>query len=214
MDLNTFKWLVRCKSGIFAVILILFFQENLVAQDSIYFLNGEQYTGKIVEDLGDYYKIELPVRNGRKIKVFMLDKELIYKVRRLDSTIVIYAPDSANPNDLTVSEMDLYIKGEQLATKMYRPWISPASAFLTGVSGAYLGFWGFTLPAVHLGIQSLYSPGFREKDSGKPLITSDSAFVMGYRDSARKVRNRRMAKCAVAGLLTGWAIKILITGLN
>jgi hypothetical protein len=208
------KMLSICKSGVLILFILLIFKPHAKAQDSILFLNGAVYSGKILEDLGDYYKMELKKEGKRNAKVYAVDKELIFKVRRNDTTLFLYQPDSGNMNDLSIAEMERYVKGEQAAIREYRPWVSPATVVITSLAGAYLGFWGFILPATHLGIQGLYSPKMRALTGVSSDLKDDEFFILGYRDAARKIRNKRMARTAVGGLVTGWAFKVISAGLH
>ena len=194
--------------------ILLLIKPQAKAQDSILFLNGAVYSGKILEDLGDYYKMELKKPGKGKVKMYAVDKELIFKVRRNDTTLSLYQPDSGSVNDLSIAEMERYVKGEQAAIREYRPWVSPTSVVITSLAGAYLGFWGFILPATHLGIQSLYSPKMRSVPGVPADLKNDEFFILGYRDAARKIRNKRMARAAVGGLVAGWTLKVLSAGLR
>ena len=142
MQFKSCKVLSISRSWTFLTVIFMLIQASLSAQDSILFLNGQQFSGKILEDMGDYFKMELSGKEGKRPVIFAVDKDMIFKVKRSDSTNIFYTPDSSNVNDLSISEMVMYIKGEQVAIATYHPWVSPATAFLSGMTGAYLGFWG------------------------------------------------------------------------
>lgn len=202
------------RNGLIIIILCFvsssFFPNSLQAQDTLLLINGGVLQGKYLEEGEDWIVFE-KVRPGKKSKMLAIDFGDIYSLSRQDHPLKIYyIQDSADPQSWTVEQMARYIHGEQLAQQHYRPLLSRVGAFAAGTGGAWLGFAGLMIPVAYLGGVSLLTPSAARM----PGDIQDEVVIAGFRDEARRMRNRSIAKTILPGIVLGWTIKVVSGGLN
>lgn len=187
-----------------------FYPKSSVAQDTLLLINGSVLQGKFREEGEDWVVFE-KFRTGKKHKLLAVDFGDIYSLHRKDSAVrIYYVQDTADPQSWTVEQMARYIRGEQLAQQHYRPVVSRIGAFAAGAGGAWLGFAGLLIPVAYLGGLSMLTPTANRM----PAMPEDEVVIAGFRDEARRIRNRSIAKTILPGILLGWTIKVVSGGLN
>lgn len=180
------------------------------AQDTILLVNGDYFTGRYIEE-NDVFISMLRVNVRGKSKVIAVDRNDIYSIKIQDKTErIIYTRDTSDQESWDVESMRRYIRGEQIAKQYYKTNVSVEGAVAAGGVGAYLGFAGLLVPVVYLGVMGIQTPSKKHM----PEIVDDEVVIAGFRDEARRIRNRNMAKGILGGIVVGWTIKVLSGGLD
>jgi len=159
----------------------------------------------------EYYLVFLKSREKKSSKKIAVELDDIYSLQQPGKAIqIFYLQDTSDPQSWTVEEMRRYITGEQLAKKHYRPFVSRVGAFIAGTGGAYLGFAGLLIPVAYLVGMGMMTPSAKKM----PEVIQDEVVIAGFRDEARRIRNRSIAKTILPGIVVGWTIQVLSGGLN
>jgi hypothetical protein len=207
MPLGIFKYLIISLVFFCAIVMP---RQEVSAQDTILMVNGDVLTGSLLEE-EEYYLVFLKSREKKSSKKIAVELDDIYSLQQPGKAIQIYyLQDTLDAQSWTVEEMRRYITGEQLAKKHYRPVVSRVGAFIAGTGGAYLGFAGLLIPVAYLGGMGMMTPSAKKM----PEVIQDEVVIAGFRDEARRIRNRSIAKTILPGIVVGWTIQVLSGGLN
>lgn len=175
-------------------------------------MNGRMLVADIKADRGEFFLVG--IRMGKKFKDRAVRREdvfcLIYRNGRKE---FCYERDTTKGRKYTIEQMKQYIAGEVAARKYYHALPNILGGAVVGATGVYLGFWGLAIPAIYTGVVSFIRPrGPGKLISGQQA--NDPYFRLGYKDEASRIKTRRVAKAAIAGLISGWIYKVVSGGLN
>lgn len=199
------------KRSVVILFVFLFLCRDVMAQDSIIYYNGRHATGKITEFSTGQTVFRMEVNKKKRTRLKVIDKADIFAVYFKDSSArILYSPDVTVESDMTISEMESFIAGENLARYRYRaPWAT-ACGVVSGLGGVYLGFWGFTIPAAYVGVVSAIPVKATRKKYFPPERISDEAYVEGFKYAAKRKKLKNALIGGGIGVATlGVALAIL-----
>jgi len=190
--------------------LVFSFVFDLAAQqDTLWLTDGRCYVvDTVVINQDSSFSVKI-IKNEGCLKDKDFEYDEVFSLNKSDgSRKIFYVPGS---DDLTMEQMDLFVKGENFARKNYKPVVVSVANYLisTGIS-LFFGMHGAVfyaplavmIPAVVL---SNIKPTL--KISG---LNKDSMYSKGYLVAARHKRTLYLIKAGVAGLITGGGISFLI----
>ena len=174
---------------------------SLAAQDTLTLMSGKTLIVKNVGLTGNFVSYET-MKAKNKLK--KLHAEEVFSVKYVNGTErIIYMPDSQEPDDYTITEMSMYIKGEQDAIKYYRNNMNKAGAFLFGAGSAYFSFYGIIGPAVYSTVIGSFIPDMSKQKVSDPALLQSAEYKNGYERKMRDVKTRNSILYGLAGLATG-----------
>jgi hypothetical protein len=174
---------------------------HALGQGSIILLNGktldftkaDTLTGKVIYVERD---------SGRKKKKDLQD---VFNIRYQGGEVLkIYRTDSTD-NEASYEQMEMFIRGEQDAMQRYRPMLSPAGAFVTGMAGGIGGFYGLLLPAGYAtitGVSRISDRRIGNMGIPEPYLHNED-YLEGFNHKAREKRIIRSSLFGVAGFIGG-----------
>ena len=195
-------------------LLVAFLCSSTFAQDSISLINGKSYTGRIVSFSNNDSRVGFAVPGKKKPKLKSFDKQDVFSVHFRDSAdVVLYFLDADLGNEMTVGEMEAFVRGEQFATRYYHcRWVIPVGA-VAGVGGLYWGFWGLSVPAAYFGVVAATSVSVKNKKYLKEEDLKDEYFVQGFKYKAKRKKLNNAIIGGLAGAAVMGAVSAVITGL-
>ncbi len=154
------------KKLLFLLLIFIGFSLLSIAQDTLVLINGKTIIARSV-DLKDYTIAYRKFDNGAKLK--RIDPERVFSIKYHDGKErIVYRSDSLDPIDFSVSEMQLFIKGEKDARQFYRNVSVKGFGLATGVASCYFGFYGIIgTPLVSTFIGS-FSPNVEKRLTFRP----------------------------------------------
>lgn len=184
---------------IFTLLLSLPF--ILLAQDKVRFADGK-VLDCIVEGITDT-TVWVSIPKGKKKKEKILPYDDLFSVVYGDTLeIIMYKPNSEDPQAFTVEQMRSYVAGASFARRNYKGALPVAGAFVAGVGGGLVGFWGLIIPLVYdLGVGYMYPQPRNFRKEKLPAIVDDF-FIFGYEDVTRKKKGRKIFASSVVGVLS------------
>jgi hypothetical protein len=177
------------------LILFLLLSSGVFAQDTITLLNGKTLIVKSTELSG----FSLNYRTLKpKSKLKRIDVDNVFSIRHPDGTeFIVYQPDTLDEEDYTISEMRMYIKGEQDALKYYRNHLNKVGAFVFGMGSAYFSFYGIVGPAIYASLIGSAVPKIDSTKVSDPALLQINEYKTGYE---RKARDRKTVNSILYGL--------------
>lgn len=212
---NTFTEIISKKMKRLSLFLFLFLgiaAFELCAQDSIIYYNGKSFTGKISGYNNSSTVFSLEMQKKNRIKLKTVDKANVFAVFYHDSSgKILYEPDITIEDDLTIAEMESFIAGQHLARYRYHaPWAT-ACGVVSGLGGVYLGFWGFAVPAVYVGVVTAVPVKPVKKKYFPADRVNDEAFIEGFKYQAKRKKMVNSLIGGGIGLLTLGTVLAILT---
>ena len=171
------------------------------SQDTINLLNGRKIITRSIYDepANALLKYDIIIRGKAKQKA--VDKINIFSINYFDKTDrILYRQDTAIGFNLSITEMEYYILGEQEAIKNFKaPWITVGGFVFGATATNFVGFWGLLTPAVYGTVMGVIDPKIKLSDSTKVELKSNKNFVDGYMTTA----TRKKVKNAILGSVVG-----------
>ena len=173
---------------------------SLIAQDKVRFANGKELECKI-EGASDT-TVWVTKTKGKKTKEAIFSNKDVFSIVYKDSIeVVLYKPDAADEKAFTVEQMRDFVAGESFARRNYKSCLPTTGAFLSGVGGGLLGFWGLLVPLIYdLGVSSYRSSPRNSKKEALPA-TVDQFFILGYQDVTQLKKTHNVIKGSVVGVV-------------
>lgn len=126
------------------------------AQDRVVLMNGKTLNGKVSDFSGKKIVFEFPGRNDIKRKT--IDREDVFSIRYNNSDFQYYKCNPAEGNYLTSTQMKHYLKGRHEASLNYHAPLATIGGLVTGVSGAFIGFYGIAIPTAYVFTTGMKTP--------------------------------------------------------
>lgn len=199
-----------------AITILLLLPAPLMAQDTIWFLSGEQlitskYEIKTEEGILVYY--------NQKNKEKTTGLEYVFSV--VDSKgneRVIFEPVKMDNIPFSVEQMRSFIRGEYLAGKEYHAPL----ATIIGVAAGYGGFIaapavGMTyfyaplLPAAYIGVLGMTNPNQEKILDRYPQYANDEYFIAGYEERSQEKRITNAVWGSLVGIAAGIVTVIVLS---
>lgn len=190
---------------ILRLIPILFILMNLSfslsAQDTLTLMSGKSLVVKNV-GLSGYSVSYRTTKAKSKLKSINIDK--VFSIKYANGTErIIYLPDSLETDEYSVSEMRMFIKGEQDAIKYFKNDLNKVGAFLFGAGSAYFSFYGIVGPAVYSTLVGSFSPDVRKQKTSDPALMEVVEYRDGYALKMRNIKTKNSLIYGLAGFATG-----------
>lgn len=130
-------------------------------------LNGKTILVNSVEirDHGiAYRKVESQTGKNKKSKLRFIHPDRVFSVRFSDGREqVVFEPDTLDPLEFSVSQMRMFIKGEQDAAMYYKNDLNKVLAVGVGAGAGILGFYGLVIPPLYSTVVGSYSPNLDKR---------------------------------------------------
>jgi hypothetical protein len=179
-------------------LLIVFFLLafiGLKAQDTIVFMNGKVLPVKNIT-LSGY---TIAYRTIEKDKLKKISPENVFSIQYADGTErVIFTPDPSDSLEYTVSQMRMFIKGEQDASLYYNNNVNKVAAFVVGGGASLFAIYGLVVPAAYATVVGAFSPNMGRMKVSDTMLLNDQDYREGYKS---KVRNRKIRNGLISGFL-------------
>ena len=177
-------------------------------------LGGQDLVGVQLDQSPEEIVLETTRKNGR-IKIVLVDKSRIFSVVENGKEIIWYNPDSSETG-YSIEEMRFYIKGQQDVRNEHKTTIPLITSFvISGTLAALTGSQELAIvilspkPGALIGsLTKGNMPAEEKANGGEPM--SQSAFVAGYRQSARMKKILHSIVGSVAGTVVGGIIGLSI----
>ena len=136
-------------------------------------------------------------------KIMKMNSDRIFSVQLSDGTErILYSSDSLDPNDFSLEEMRMFIKGEQEAGLYYRNNLNMGVAMVLGEAASLLTIYGLVIPPLYATIYGGISPDMNKQQVSDPSLLYSSPYKEGY---SKKVRERKIRNGLISGVL-GFAV--------
>jgi hypothetical protein len=179
------------------VFLIIMQGINLYSQDSIVMYNGRYIKGKVSDNKNQTF-ISYTFKKGDKLKTKYLYKEHIFGIYYKDSIAdILYVPEVSEEVPLTVSEMQRFVSGSNLARYQYHPRWATACGAVTGLGGIYLGFFGMLIPTAYIAVSSAVPVSITKKKYFPADKVNDEIFKEGFKQEAKR---KKLVNSVVGGV--------------
>jgi hypothetical protein len=180
-------------------LLVFYMTRNSSAQERINFLNGKVLNVKKIEVRDNkiaYYTL------GEKSKLKKINPDRVFSLNYADSSeFIVYLPDASDPNDFSIEQLRMFIKGEQDATLYYKNNLNKGVAGVVGVGGGFLVsvyFIGFLVPPLYTTIVGGVSPDMDKQKVSDEALRGIREYREGYMS---KVRNRKIRNSIISGFI-------------
>lgn len=181
--------------------LFYFFCFTVSAQQKILLLNGKTFEIKDVLVKNENITFKKFIRGKERSR--SIDKLRVFSVNKADgSELIVYDPDTAL--DLSVSQMRIYMEGEQAASKYFNKPLNVVAGVTAGLVGSYFTFYGLPIPLLYGTISGRISPKVRLPEDAIYINQKTEEFRDGYQRKAREIKTRQTL---IAGLV-GFAISV------
>lgn len=177
------------------------------AQGTILFLNGKEKRFEVAEIRGEYlhYSVEGDTMDFKKI----VDRYNVFSLKYDNGTEdVLYQPDTSFGEDPSVEEVRDYIKGEQLAMKVYSKPLNLGAGLYIGVGSSFAGFYGIPVPLIYSTFLGMRNPRI-PKEYRSP--NHSEAFIAGYQKKSRNIKIKQSLLGGGIGLSVGLAWFIILS---
>ena len=181
---------------------------QIKAQDILTLLNGKIISAKIISS--DSVFITYNIQKKNKIKQKTIPRDLVFVVQySKGNTDTIYYQNPEIDQHLTVSEMELFIMGEQDAYEFHKSTWTAVVGVAFGATGGYLLNRSIAVAAVPL----VYTVGAgisrvstRKLGGRSSEILSQPAYQEGYIKVARSKKAFTALVSSLAGTLIGFGV--------
>lgn len=189
--------------------LIIFSLKEAVSQDRIVFLDGESIDCKILGYSDSLTSSERVIRRKPREETH-LNEEIFALYFGDTSEVVIYKPNPERNMTFTVEQMRQYVAGAAYAHENYTAFLLTTGAFVSGVGGGMLGFYGLLLPAAYNITAGAVRPFPKQsKNEDLPLLDNEF-FILGYQNVAQRKKVRQMLLSSVVGLVAVYTYTFIL----
>jgi len=198
---------------LFLLIVLLTFCFKVLAQDitqtqvpnnlsdTIILLTGKKIGGTVLNINED--RIHYQTFIDKKKKNHSINPERVFSVTKSDgSEVVVFKPDTLDPNEFSVSQLRVFIKGEQAARIGYSDNLNKVMAFLVGAGSSYFTIYGIVGPGIYSSIVGSYSPDINQQHAADSAMINNTDYREGY---LRVCRDKKIRNSFVAGMI-GFAV--------
>jgi hypothetical protein len=193
---------------LFIVPLVLLLTPQLLCQDTLLFMSGKEIPCLIIDDTGFDIRYEITKRNNSK-KELSIHRSEIFSVTKAEiGESILYEKDDLLGDWLTIEEMQVYIAGEQDATRNY----DVESTFWVGVRLGAIASYGAQGGLISsIGTPLLYTsfhlaPKIRIRGSTMrhPGYKYNEIYALGYERTARPKKIMAALKGSCLGMVIGY----------
>lgn len=189
---------------------------ELPAEATLLRMSGNEISGSVLSVDGIDIVMETP-RKRRKPKRLEIHKSEVFSMTFTGQNAgewVLYAPDPALGDDLSIDEMRIFIAGEQDARRGFKVWPTTLGGFLVGAGSAILADGGllFTIapPLAYSAFPLLPVLRIQGASISKPEYKFNEVYALGYERVARPKKLMGAMKGSGLGLLVGIATYFLV----
>lgn len=186
-------------------VLFLALQSKAQTKDTIFLMNGNFVSEKIIDTLIGAVTIVNPKKPTEKLHYEYDD---IYSIKYGNGTMkYYYYQDTIHNNYFTRDEMQYYIYGERDARKGFKARGSLIGAGVVGLASGGLGI--FFAPVFPYGYMALSgAPKVRIKHStiSNPIYIDQDAYILGYERVSRSKRRIQALIGGTIGLAAGYGL--------
>ena len=194
---------MRFISFVFAFLLFVFPAINLMAQDTLVFINGKEVPATNIK-INDTQILYNPLNKPQKLK--KAETYNIFSIKH-DTGVetLIYQQDTLI-DDLSLEEMRLFVQGQQDALKYFNTTAVTATSTVIGVaSGLTLQFFALVPPAVFATIVGASSPKMEQQPIQDKSLLQSEAYRSGYEAKARNMKIKKALIFGIGGAIIGYA---------
>jgi len=175
---------------------------NIFSQDTINLLNGNQIIAKTVYEDSNNIFLKYDIKKRGKLKQKRVDKLDVFSIDfNNNRQSIIYRRDTILGYNLSINEMEKFIKGEHEAIKYSKaPWITATGVVVGFVPTAfYFNFYGLVTPVVYGTTIGIFNPKIKTSENINKELKADKNFQEGYNIAA----TRKRVKNALIGSVSG-----------
>ncbi len=194
------------------VLFVMLINLSVFSQSTVTLLNGKTkpfLRSYIAPGTGMFYYKILKSSGKEKTKSVLLDDVFAYT----DSSNIehiIYEP--MGPNQLSVEQMRIYIKGSAFAHSHHEPYWSLAGGFAVGAGSMFITrnpMYNSILPVAYCGGIALVKPSTDKLILDHPEYAESPDLLYGYRRTARHKNIKYAIIGSVGGMLLGGTVAFL-----
>ncbi|MDQ3190269.1 MAG: hypothetical protein M3Q58_01610 [Bacteroidota bacterium] len=176
-------------------------------QDVIWLMNGRKQEGKVINISESVINYEISKNNKTYKKE--IDTYRTFSILYGDGhTKILYAQDTLNGNNFSVSEMRYFILGEQDAYKYFNATGSILIGFSLAASGGFFlaeSFLVLLVPFISTGLHTIPGIYIKKSKVSNPNYLKEETYVQGYKRVAKNKRIKNAIKGSLVGVLAGIA---------
>ena len=179
------------------------------AQDTIVMLNGKRINGTVLEIQETSIKYRIGTNLNDKVRSIKSDR--VFAINKSNGEEkIIFKPDTLDEPDFNVSQLRLFIKGEQAAQAGYHNTLNKAAAFAVGVGSSFFSIYGLVGPALYSSIVGSVSPDINKQKNTDPALINVTDYQEGYLSVAqsKKIKNSYIA--GMIGFVAGFTAQSII----
>jgi hypothetical protein len=172
-------------------------------QDTIYLMNGNVVSEKIIDTLLGAVTVFDPKKPGKKLHY---EWDQMYMARFADGfTRYYYSQDSIKYNWFTREEMRFFMKGERDSRRGFNPIGTLIGSGIAGLIGGMSGtFWGPVLPYGYMAFSGIAKVKIKGSTVSDARLVDYDAYILGYERVARQKRKIWSVFSGTVGLALGY----------
>lgn len=191
----------------FSLFFIFIIANQFSAQnkDTIFLMNGNIVSGKIIDTLIGAVSILNPEKNNEKLHYEYDD---IYNIKYENGFIkYYYTQDTLRGNYFTREEMQYYIYGERDARKGFKARGSLIGAGAIGLFSGGLGiFFAPIFPYGYMALSGTPKVRIKHHTISNPAYIDQDAYILGYERVSRSKRRMQALIGGSIGLAVGYGL--------
>lgn len=191
----------------FSLFFIFIIANQFSAQnkDTIFLMNGNIVSGKIIDTLIGAVSILNPEKNNEKLHYEYDD---IYNIKYENGFIkYYYTQDTLRGNYFTREEMQYYIYGERNARKGFKARGSLIGAGAIGLFSGGLGiFFAPIFPYGYMALSGAPKVRIKHHTISNPAYIDQDAYILGYERVSRSKRRMQALIGGSIGLAVGYGL--------
>ncbi len=199
------------KTFLFIACFILLKTISVSAQDNkdtILLLNGTQIITTVYDTTFGLVRYKNPHPEKDPIEIESTD---IFSIRNVNGEFIKYVYDSAGENNITADEMRYYIKGEQDATKNFKPHGAFWTNVLIGAASGATGLFYCPIPPfAFTAFCGLTKVKIKHSTVSNLDYLKHDTYIMGYEHIARGKRKTKSLLGGGIGLVGGIGAAIIL----
>lgn len=174
-------------------------------KDTIFLMNGNVVSGKIIDTLIGAVSILNPQKNNEKLHYEYDD---IYNIKfENGSSKYYYFQDTLHGNYFTRDEMQYYIYGERDARKGFKARGSLIGAGTVGIVSGGLGiFFAPVFPYGYMALSGTPKVRIKHNTISNPAYIDQDAYILGYERVSRSKRRIQSLIGGTIGLAVGYGL--------
>lgn len=182
---------------------------NATAQDTIILINGKKLNANVLEVQENTIKYK--IGNGKKKKIHSMRSDRVFAINKADGTEqLVFKQDSLDETDFTVSQLRLFIKGEQAAQTGYHNNLNKVIAFALGAAASSFDIYGLVVPALYSSIVGSVSPDINKQKNVDPALINVPEYQEGYFKVSRDKKIRNSFVAGMIGFAVGFTAQAII----